>query len=393
MSVYGVTPQGFVPKPFAVIFSEVQADLRGTFGAGADLSPQEPLGQLAGIMANREASLWEMAQEVYAARYPDSATGASADGVASITGTMREGAKPSAVTVTCTGTPGASIPAGRVFSVQGVPSARFLTLEDATIGGAGTVDVPCASEVDGPVAAPAGTLTVVETPTAGLASILNPLDAEPGRLADTDAELRLRREQELRGQGSTAAEAIRSRLLKVEGVAACTVFENDTAAVDADGLPPHSVEALVEGGDDAEIAAAIYAAKAAGIQAFGSVGQTVEDSQGIDHAIAFSRPQTLAVHVALSLKVDPDTFPVDGVAQVQAALVAYGDRVLASGRDVVASALGSQAFAVSGVLDAGLPFIALAPLPSSSATIPVSRREIARLDTSRITVATTPAVP
>ena len=58
------------------------------------------------------------------------------------------------------------------------------------------------AETAGAVAAPAFTLTVIETPVFGLDTAINPLDAVIGRDLETDAELRDRRENTLQVGGA-----------------------------------------------------------------------------------------------------------------------------------------------------------------------------------------------
>ena len=82
---------------------------------------------------------------------------------------------------------------------------------------------------------------------------------------------------------------------------------------------------------------------------------------------------------------DPTLYPVDGDAQVKAAIVAYGD-AQKCGKDVVASRLSAAAFTVPGVGDVTDIDIGLAPAPASGATLVITKRQLAVFDTSRITV-------
>ena len=52
------------------------------------------------------------------------------------------------------------------------------------------------------------------------------------------------------------------------------VYENDSNVVDAAGRPPHSVEVVVDGGSNTDIAAQILATKSGGINTYGNI--TVE---------------------------------------------------------------------------------------------------------------------
>lgn len=93
--------------------------------------------------------------------------------------------------------------------------------------------IPFLAQTFGPISAPANSLTEILTPVAGWASLTNPQAGITGRNQETDAELRLRREQSLHLLGAATVEAIRSRLLQeVPGVTSVTVFENVTLTQD-----------------------------------------------------------------------------------------------------------------------------------------------------------------
>lgn len=385
---YGVIPSGFVPKTLPTIKAEIEASLRATFGPGVNLLPQSNLGQLVGILAEREAEVWQLAEGVYHAATPDGAAGVALDLVAALTGTVRKPPSLSRVYATITGTGGTVLPAGRVVSVSGT-GARFVTASPVTIPVGGTLaGVEFVAEESGPTPVYAGTLTQIETPVAGWATVTNPEDHHKlGSDLETDSALRVRREVELRSQGNAGLNPIRARVLALPNVTECIVFENSTDNTDGSGLPPHSFEVLVDGGDDATIRGAIFSAKAAGISTHGNLTGTVADSAGDSHTIKFSRPETLDVYLAIDVTIDPATFPADGDAQIAQALVDYGDARFRVGADVVAAPLLAQVFKVSGVLDATPIKIGTVPAPTSTANLVVATRELAKLDTSRITVA------
>ena len=72
----------------------------------------------------------------------------------------------------------------------------------------------------------------------------------------------------------------------VEGVSRFFVYENDTDSTDANGIPAHSIAAVVAGGDAQEIGEQIALRKSPGIQTFGDVDVTVVSP------VWFSRPCT-----------------------------------------------------------------------------------------------------
>lgn len=80
-----------------------------------------------------------------------------------------------------------------------------------------------------PIAAPVNTLVEILTPISGWSSINNPKAGVTGRFIETDAELRIRRNNSIRLLGAGTVESIRARLLQqVPGVTSAFIFENRT---------------------------------------------------------------------------------------------------------------------------------------------------------------------
>lgn len=405
-TTYGVTPTGFVKPQLTDILTDLQSAIQASpnFGANFDVSTESPMGQILGLIADRLSDVWDQLEAVYAAFDPAGATGQSLINISALTGTQGpEQPTPSTVLVNLTGTAHAVI-SPATFATNDALGSQFTMNAAVTLdGGGNATGVACTAVTPGPVIATAGTLTVIVTPRAGLATVTNPLDAVVGLPLESDAALRLRRENELHSSGNAANQAIKAAILALKDsngnliASGCIVFENDTDTTDVNGLPPHSINVLVNaptGSDiDTAIAGAIFASKAAGIQTYGGSSVVVTDSSTIDHTISFDRPTQLLVYVTLNLVIDTTKWPADGVNEVKNALLAYGTASLVDGFNVVASALSAQAFQISGVLDSPPALIGLSASPSSSATLTVTNRQIALLDASRITVNTTPGTP
>lgn len=390
MSTYGLTPQGFVRKPADQIKADLEADLRTAFGNSINLAPESMFGQLVGLSTGWFDSLWQLLEAVYASRYPDSASGASLVGVCAITGTVQEVPTYSTVIVTASGTAGAVVPSGTRFSVKN--GAQFTSTADATIGQGGTVAIACTAVEVGPNIAPAGTLTQIDTPVAGLSGVTNPLDAVPGRGVESDQHLRSRREEELRSQGLAAVEAVRDRMLGVAGVTSCFVFENPTDFTNADGLPPHSIEVLVLGGLDADVALQLWRSKGDGIQTHGRTTVQLKDSQGFPQQVSFSRPDRVLIWVDVVVQRGPNVTPGTLVSQVQETLIDLvqgrtpGFAGFGIGDTIVKSRLAAALFGISGLVD--VVHFALSDTGDDEVTgnITLGPRQLAVFDTSRIRV-------
>ena len=389
MTTYGLTSAGFVDKPIEAILEDLETAQRAAFGDEFDTSAESVAGQLNGIFADHVRELWEGMQALYASWDPDTNTGASQTHIAALTGTIKEAATKSTVTLTVNLDAGKTLATGAVVSVDGNPDARFVTTADATNSGGSpaNVDVAAEAETAGIVVANSGTLTVIETPETGWNSATNALDATLGTEAETEEELRIRRETELRRTGAAAVDAIRADILDVDAVTSCTVFENSSDVTDGDGVPPHAIEAVVLGGVADDIAQAIWDARAAGIEHHGDTNGSATDDQGTVRTVYFSRPSEIQIFVNVEVTVDGD-YPADGDTQIKTAVAAHA-QAMSVGDDLIWSSLFSTIFAISGVVDVTTLEIDTSDPPTGTSNIVIGPRELATIDTADVDVTST----
>lgn len=141
----------------------------------------------------------------------------------------------------------------------------------------------------GAFACPANSLTNIDSPLAGWDSLNNLKAGAIGRNVETDAELRIRHALSVRGTGSATVEAIRARMLQdVPEVTSIRIYENRTN-VTTDGIPPHSFESIIVGGNDSDIINQLWITKPAGIETHGNVTGQITDSNGDAQTVKFSR--------------------------------------------------------------------------------------------------------
>lgn len=389
MTTYGVTASGFVDKPIETILDEIETAQKAAFGSEFDTSAQSPAGQINGIMSTHIREIWEVMQAIYAAWDPDTNTGQAQTAIAALSGTVRRAATKSTVTAIVNLDAGVTLATGAVASVSGAPDRRFVTTADATNSGGAPANVSVAMEAEdaGVVVASAGTLTVIETPQSGWNSVTNAADATLGTAQETEEDLRIRRETELRRAGAAAVDAIRSDVADVTDVTQVTVFENTSDITDGDGVPPHAIEVVVVGGTANDIAQAIWDSKAGGIEAHGDTSGTAVDDEDNNRTVEFSRPDAIDIYIDAECTVDSD-YPADGDTQIKEALAAYG-QAMAVGEDLVWSALFPVVFGISGVVDVTLLETGTAPAPSGTSNIVIGSRQIANIDTANITVTST----
>jgi uncharacterized phage protein gp47/JayE len=388
-----VDATGLQIKTIEEILDELSTQQKAEIDSTLNTAPDEPLGELNGIFAAQLREIWEVAQVAYNGFNPDAAEGFLLEKLSALTGTLREGAtKSTVVPMTVDLDAATTLLAGTHFAhVVGLPDNRWTPIEDYTASVGGSQSVDFEAEFAGAVIANAGTITVIATAVTGWNSVTNPNDANVGKEIDTNAELRQRREEELRATGSATLDAIRADVLADEDVLQVSVFENTSSVVDANGLPPKSIEVVVFDGSpptlsNNEIAQLIFDTKPAGIETYGLETGTATDSLGAFHTIKFSRPTELQIWIELFVSVNISS-GYAGASALEAALVELNTTDLLQGRDVIAARLGEVAMSFDGIFDLySPPQLGLSPSPVGTANIVIGPREIARLDTGRITI-------
>lgn len=237
----------------------------------------------------------------------------------------------------------------------------------------------------GPTQALFGTLTEIVNPISGFDRVKNMEDADLGRDLEEDPDFRIRREEEVEQAGAATVETIRAGLLDIEDVEQAIVFENDTSAVDSNGLPPKSLRAYVRGGTDQEIGEKLWEKKGGGIEFSGTETYVITDTQGIPHSMKFSRPTIKDIYVIIDILSKTTSY--GGDAAVLAQVLAYGDS-LQMGDDCIAHGSGGLACfiaQVAGITDFTIKWD-FAPAPTSDANLVIAIEEQADFDSSRIAV-------
>ena len=349
----GLGSTGWVPKTVNELRQEAEETIRTALGDDVDVSAESVFGPLIAALATKLGELWELVGSVYNARVPAGASGAALEALCELApGIERRAATKGTVTLSVTLNAGVTLPTGSRASVSGEPSNAWVTTEDVTnsTGSPATVSVAAEALDAGRTPANAGTITAIATPVTGWTAVTNAADATPGLEIETDAELRLRREQRLQRAGSSPLEAIAAQVAEVDGVTQAIAWENATDYTDAFGRPPHSVEVMVLGGLAADIARAIWAAKAAGIQTYGTESVvTFADDRGVTRSVYFSRPTSLSAYATLLIITDPATYAGDAAVETAFLAAMEGLRAGEVARNAIAVAALLE---VTGVRDA-----------------------------------------
>lgn len=351
MTDYGITSIGFNKKTLDILKTEFEENLKSedAFGESIDFSEQDPLFQFSMPVLYLVSELWEVAENVFYSASPKSAEGNLLSNTGKYIGIARKQASRASGSIRIIGDAETSLDAGfRITTESGI---AFETLEDAVIGAEGYVDtsiIAVNTGISGNVAQ--NTITVISNPMIGVTSVTNPQATSGGQNAESDTEFRVRYDASTAISSGSTIDAIKANLLTLTGVEDVTITENETD-IELNGIPPHSFETFVYGGNDMDIARAIFEKKTGGIKAFGTTTIDIEDSQGVLHTIGFTRPTNIHVYFRVTKTVDSN-YPVDGDVQIKNAVLDYmGDVKL--GQDVIVYKIISliSNLNLSGLLD------------------------------------------
>lgn len=353
---WGLTPKGFYRPEYVQILNAIEYRARELFGDNVNLTVRSPLGILLRIDAWMLNILFGVLEKVYNSRFVDTSEGNSLYNLGRMIGMYLLPAGKATGYVTIEGAEGTVIPAGYLLSTPG--GLQYTVMREEIIGVEGKIlALIQAVQTGREYNTDAGTIINIVNPAAvrGIKGVCNESPVINGRERETDAEYRDRYYKSVDYAGGVNTEAVRAALLQdVQGVYTAYVYENDSDMYDpVYKLPPHSIEAVVYGGLDEDIARAIYEKKAGGIQTNGnkSVPVMTNSEQLID--IFFSRPDLINIYIKIFNLETNEDFP--GEDTIKEAVINFigGDASggLGIGADVPYQGIPAVIMQIKGILD------------------------------------------
>lgn len=295
---------GYHYADYPTFLSWVQSQYQAIYGADIYLGADSMDGQWTAILAQALFDTAALGAQTYNSFSPATAQGVGLSRVVKINGISRDIPTNSSVVVTIVGVAGTVITNGIAIDTV---SQQWLLPASVTIPGGGSIDVTATAQNQGAVAAAANTVTGIFTPTLGWQTVNNASSASPGSAVETDAQLRQRQALSTSIPAQTVIQATTSALANLVGVTQVAPYENTTGTTDGNGLPPHSVCFVVEGGSISDITNTIGLYKTPGTNTYASgtnaQNETYDDPAGLPVPINFYNPAipaTIDVNITIT---------------------------------------------------------------------------------------------
>lgn len=295
-----ISDTGIVAPNYSDILQEIKIIYLSIYGSDVNLDPDTQDGQFLAVLAQAVFDSNQTMIDLYNSFSPSTARGVQLSSLVKINGLRRVVSTNSEVILTIGGAVGTQIENGVVGDNVNLGTRWDLpTLVIIPI--TGTIDVTATCEEIGGVAAGIGVLTKILTPTLGWQTVTNTAIAVPGKPVETDAQLRVRQSRSIALPSLTILDGINAAVEAVIGVTRLKIYENDSDVTDADGIPSHSIAAVVNGGDVQQIANAIALKKAPGTGTSGTTVVIVVDSRGVPSTIKFFALSIVPMKVQINI--------------------------------------------------------------------------------------------
>nr|DAW07748.1 MAG TPA: Baseplate J like protein [Caudoviricetes sp.] len=292
-----LTETGIVIESFDAILSKLEQGFRAIYGQNINLDADTPDGQMIGLLAQMRMDFEELAQTVYNQLDPDAATGAWLEQRVAYAGLMRRAASYSYLrSVILTGEPYTQLYAGVMVSDPN--KTRWVLVSDVQLDSNGSARADFRSEQLGSYNLGKNTLLTIETVTLGLQRATTFENAEVGEDEETDPQLRERFWVSRTKNATNSAEAIAAKIRALPDVKQVRILENNSAQRDKLGIEPHSLNVIVEGGENSQIAEVIYQNKGAGVGLQGAIAVTLQKHKE-PRLIQFDRAVAVDIQIVM----------------------------------------------------------------------------------------------
>lgn len=301
---------GLVTQDLDEIIEDLQSQFKEIYGQNVNLDQNSPDGQWINILAQEKKDLLDLVTQIYNGFDVDSAVGLPQQVLYKLNGLKIKAFTFSYCYVNVVITKAVTLN-GLDDNIESEDAVGFTVsdsagnnwiLAETQVLQPGTHVLNFRSQVAGNVTALPNTINIMSTILAGVAGVNN-VDKNyiTGNVGESAAEFRFRRNQTMAVPSQGFIESIQSQLLNITNVTQAKVYDNKTSA-EKDGIPPHTVWVIVEGGTSEEIGNVIYNNLPPGIPMKGDQVATITRANGDTATVNYDLPDAVQLYVMAKIK-------------------------------------------------------------------------------------------
>lgn len=245
--------QGLTTASQSELLTYYSTALQTIFGPNINIDSDSPDGQWINILIQATLDVEDLLTQIYNSFDPDNAVGTQLDQRCAINGIERQAGTYSVTNVTLILTQSINLygldqSAQSVFTVSDNAGNQW-QLQTTQLGvGPGTFSYSFQASSPGATLTTPNTITVPVSVLLGVLSINNPsAQTVIGINEETDAALRIRRQQSVSIASQGYLQGLLAALLNINGITSAFVYENTTNSTDANNIPGHSIWVIVAG--------------------------------------------------------------------------------------------------------------------------------------------------
>jgi uncharacterized phage protein gp47/JayE len=302
---------GLTVNTLAQEVETLNTGLQDIYGNDINLDSNSPDGQLVNLFAQAIIDMLELIVQINNGFDPDRAVGRILDERCAINNIARAGGTYTTQPITLVIDRTVTLQGldadfnsinGTGYTVQDNAGNQFILVDSETFT-AGTYSRNFRARQIGKVETTVDTITNFVTIVIGVVSVNNPSAAlEVGQNEETDAQLRVRRQQSVAINSAGYLNGLIGATLALNGVTEAKAYENVTNSTDGDGIPAHSIWLIVEGGANTDIANVLYNKKSYGAGMKGDVQVDIETVNGGLFVAKFDRPTPADLYIRFEIQ-------------------------------------------------------------------------------------------
>lgn len=319
---------GIYADEVSVIRANVAQDWKNAFATDPELpeldtNAETPAGQLidgiTALASEKDNEILFVLNQFN----PKNAVGAWQDALAAIYFLRRKIALPTYVTCQASGAYGTVIPYGAI--VQDTNGYTYMNTQVATINASGQATLYVRCTELGAIEAASGTVTRIITTVPGWDSVTNAAAGVTGRAVESQAAFESRRVQSVAKNAHGSVAALFGAIADINDVTALLILENTTnqdIVKSGVTIAGHSVYISVYGGDNNDIARAIYNKLDAGCGTNGNTLVTYNPSSDepdnqpdMSYSYYIERPTTVSMGIVVTVADEQTTTLTNAIKQ------------------------------------------------------------------------------